>query len=224
MRFLILVLLFTMSLTTTNILNAQYIEEGIMDMSLGANNGFTLDLPEYDYKFTLATWKDYLKDFRGKTKKVKRSSELFTDDATISYLATGSIDLYSLVEKVGNGSAVNTWFDLGGTFIDTENQTEASEGVELFLNGFKKQLKVEQIKIELSAEEKELKSLEQRLKKLVNLHEKYNKEIENWKVKIAENENKITTNVRDQEDMESAIKGQKDRVKDVEVKLAKAES
>ena len=202
----------------------QAISESIMQMNLGANNGFSMDLPDYDQKFTAGVWRDYLKDFKGKTKKVKRSTELFTDDANISYLSDNTVDLYSDVERSGNGSTLNLWVDLGGAFADSENHGEAVEGIELFLEGFAKQLNVETIKLELKAEEKELKSLQSKLSKLQNLNEKYHREIENWKEKISQNEEKIVVNIKDQEDAESAIDQQKDKVKDVELKLAKAEN
>ena len=193
-------------------------------MSLGRNNGFILDLPEYDVKFATQVWKSYLKEFKGKTKKVKRSTELFSDDVTISYMSSNTVDLYSKIERSGTGSTLNIWFDLGGAFLDSENHAEAREGVDLFVEGFQKDLNVEQIKDELSTEQKELKSLEGKLSKLQSLNDRYHKEIENWKEKIAANEEKIKTNVNDQADMENAIGGQKDKVKDVEVKLAKAEN
>jgi len=193
-------------------------------MSLGVNNGFSLELPDYDHKFTADIWRKYLKEFKGKTKKVKRSSELFTDDASIAYLSSNTVDLYSDIERAGNGSSVNIWIDLGGSFIDSENHSEAFEGVEMLLERFRKKLNVEQIKRELSEEEKELKSLENQLRKLQSLNERFHKEIENWKKKIAENEEKIATNVNDQSDVDKAIVDQKDKVKDVEVKLAKAEN
>lgn len=217
-------LLFFCTITFYAIATAQELEEVDMDMSLGNNNGFILDLPEYDYKFATQVWKDYLKEFRGKTKRVKRSSELFTDDATISYMSSNSVDLYSKIDRSGSGCALNIWFDLGGAFLDSENHGEAREGVDLFLNGYQKKLKVGQIKNELSGEQKELKSLEGKLAKLQSLNDRYHKEIENWKEKIAANEDKIKTNINDQSDMENAIGSQKDKVKDVEVKLAKAEN
>ena len=207
-----------------NHLAAQDFEENEMAMSLGVNNGYAIEFPDYDYKFTNATWRDYLKGFKGKTKKVKRSSELFTDDATISYLSSNTIDLYSKVDKAGGGSALQIWFDLGGAFLSTADHAEAEDGVKLFLEGFQKQLNVETIKLELASEQKELKNLESKMKKLQSLNERYHREIENWKKKIGENEEKISTNVQDQADVEGAIENQRGKVQDVEVKLAKAEN
>ncbi len=217
-------LLVILAFSGLSALSAQDYEEGEMTMNLGVNNGFALDLPDYDSKFAMSTWRDYLKQFKGKTKKVKRSSELFTDDATISYLSSNTIDIYSKVDKSGGGSELEIWFDLGGAFLSTEVHEEAAEGVGLFLDGFQKKLNVESIKMELASEEKELKSLESKLKKLHSLNERYHREIESWKEKIAANEDKIAVNIQDQADMEGAIEGQKKKVKDVEVKLAKAEN
>ncbi len=211
-------------LMTFTVAFSQDFEEGQMDMNLGANNGFSLLLPDYDEKFVQDVWRDYIKDFKGKTKKVKRSKEYFTDNADIPYLSTSEVDLYSLVESDGGGSALHLWIDLGGAFLDTEAQPEAQDGIELLFNGFQKLLNVEEIKIELAAEEKELNELERKLDKLQKLNERYHKEIENWKEKIADNEEKIRGNEVDQKDMEGAIEDQKTKVKEVEVKLAKAEN
>ena len=158
-------ILIALAFSCLNLMSAQDFEEGEISMNLGVNNGFTLDLADYDYKFTSSTWRDYLKEFKGKTKKIKRSSELFTDDATISYLSSNTIDLYSKVDKSGGGSTLEVWFDLGGAFLSTEVHEEAAEGVALFMDGFKKKLNVESIKLELNSEQKELKSLESKLKK-----------------------------------------------------------
>ncbi len=204
--------------------SAQDIEEGTMDMSRGVNNGFSLELPDYDHKFATLIWRNYIKGFKGKTKKVKRSTELFTDDADISYLSTSAVALYCKIDRAGNGSSISVWIDMGGAFIDSENHGDATEGVELLLQGFQKELNVEQVKRELAAEQKELKSLENKLRKLRSLNERYHKEIENWKKKIADNEEKITTNNSDQSEMESTIESQKAKVKDVELELAKAEN
>ena len=65
---------------------AQHISESVQSMSIGANNALTLSLPMYSEDFVDDQWKNFLKDFKGKTRKVKRSSELFTDDAEIGYM------------------------------------------------------------------------------------------------------------------------------------------
>lgn len=202
---------------------AQDIDEMMATMSLGEHNAIVLHLP-YEAKFTDNVWKDYLKDFKGKTRKVKRSDELFTDDANISYISNNTVDIYSLVESSGDGSDLKIWMDLGGGFADSQNFPDAFEGVKVFLQGFEKKLNVENIKIELKNEETRLKDLERDLSKLERLNEKYHKEIEEWKAKIAENESLIETNFNDQSDLKNTIEQQKETIRQVEVKLAKAEN
>jgi hypothetical protein len=209
--------------TFTTKFNAQDIEEMVSGMSLGQQNAMILDLP-YDMKFAEGVWKDYLKEFKGKSKNVKRSDEVFTDDASISYISNNTVDVYSIVEKNGDGSQLKLWMDLGGGFVDSERFPDAYEGVKVMLRGYEKLLNVENIKIELKNEENRLKDLEKDLSKLERLNEKYLKDIEEWKAKIAENETLIETNIQDQSDMKKTIDNQKETIRQVEVKLAKAEN
>lgn len=202
---------------------AQDIQEVKANMSLGEHNALLLALP-YDVKLSDQVWKDYLKTFKGKSRKVKKSDEVFTDDASISYISNNTVDIYSLVEKSGEGSQLKMWMDLGGGFVDSQNFPDAFEGVKVFLRGFEKQLNVENIKIELKNEENRLKELEKELVKLERLNEKYHQEIEEWKAKIAENESLIDTNVKEQTDVNHTITSQKEVIRKVEVKLSKAEN
>jgi chromosome segregation ATPase len=82
---------------------------------------------------------------------------------------------------------------------------------------------VETIKIELTDQETELKKLEKKLVQLEKQNERFHKEIESWKQKIIENEEKINVNISEQGDMRGTIEKQKEMVRDVEIKLAKAE-
>lgn len=203
---------------------SQDLTESVQSMSIGANNSLTLDLPMYDDKFVEKHWKDYLRDFKGKAKKVKRSSELFSDDAEISYMSNNSIDIYSQIKKAGDGSELIVWFDLGGAFLNSDDHPEAYQGALTFFDGLQNLFKVENIKLELKDEEKNLKDLERELTKLEKLNEKYHKQIEDWKSKIAENEQLIDQNLLDQEGAQRAIDDQKEVIRSVEVKLANAEN
>lgn len=202
---------------------AQDIDEMMASMSLGDHNAIVLHMP-YEAKFADHIWKDYLKNFKGKSKKVKRSDEVFTDDANISYISNNTVDIYSVIQSDGDGSELKLWMDLGGGFVDSQNFPDAFEGVKVFLQGYEKALNVENIKVELKNEENRLKDLERDLSKLERLNEKYHKEIEDWKAKIAENESLLEKNVIDQDEAKKMIDDQKETIRQVEVKLAKAEN
>lgn len=202
---------------------AQDIEESLEQMTLGQQNAIIVSLP-YHVKLVEDVWKDYLKSFKGKSKKQKRSDIVFTDDATISYISDNTVDIYSEVKKNGDGSHLKIWMDLGGGFVDSRKFPDAYDGVIRFVQGLERDLEVENIKIELKEEEKNLSDLEKTLSKLERLNEKYHKEIENWKEKIAENEELIEVNFSDQKEAQKAIDAQKEAVRLVEVKLSEAES
>lgn len=204
--------------------HAQDVAEEVRGMNLGANNAVILTLPQYKQKMAEGVWKDYLKEFDGKTRRVKKSKESFTDDASIPFISSNTVDLYSIVESNGAGSRVVLWTDLGGSFLNSDDHQEAYEGMMVFLEGYQKELNVEQIGLELKMEEDELKDMEKNLSKLQRQNEKFHREIEDWKQKIAENEDLIQTNVKDQDDMQGAIEDQKGEIRDVEVKLAKAKN
>ena len=198
-------------------------QESVEQMSVGQHNCITLFLP-YDSKFSQNVWKDYIKTFKGKNRRVKKSDEVFTDDAKIPYISNNTVDLYSYIQKTGDGSELKLWMDLGGGFVDSENFPDAYEGLRVMLQGFEKQLDIEDIKVELKNEESRLKELERSLSKLERLQERYYKEIEDWKEKIAKNEDLIRVNDQDQVDIKNTIDQQKETIRQVEVKLAKAES
>lgn len=202
---------------------SQDIEEVMENMSIGQHNAIVMQLP-YDAKFADDVWRDYLKPFKGKSRKVKRSDEVFTDDASIPYISNNTVDIYSYIEKKGDGSQLKMWMDLGGGFVDSQNFPQAFEGVKTLLLGYEKQLNVENIKIELRNEETRLKDLEKDLSKLEKLNEKYHSEIQQWKAKIKENEGLIDVNLKDQENMRKTIEGQREAIRQVEVKLARAET
>ncbi len=211
-------------LGSSTILHGQAIDEEMKSMSLGSHNAIVLSIPDYDSKFANNVWRDYIKSFKGKTKKVKRSKEYFTDDARIMGVSTNTVDMYWIINSAGNGSTLTLWTDLGGAFLNSEEHSNEYEGMAVMLLGFEKQLNVENIKVELKAEESELKELEKKLARLEKLNDKYHKEIEDWKRKIIENEELIEINIQDQASMRMAIDKQKESVRGVEIKLAKAET
>jgi hypothetical protein len=211
-------------LGSSTILHGQAIDQEMKSMSLGLHNAIVLSIPDYDSKFANNVWRDYIKSFKGKTKKVKRSKEYFTDDARIMGVSTNTVDMYWIINSAGNGSTLTLWTDLGGAFLNSEEHSNEYEGMAVMLLGFEKQLNVENIKVELKAEESELKELEKKLARLEKLNDKYHKEIEDWKRKIIENEEKIEINIQDQGSMRMAIDKQKESVRGVEIKLAKAET
>lgn len=198
--------------------------EGLQDMSLGDHTAFSLVLDDADDKLVMEVWKDFLKQYGGKTRKVKRSSELYTDDAQASVLGPNPVDIYSLVDGKGSGSVLSIWVDAGGSFVNSEDNPDGADGVEFLLDEFQKSLHVRQVENELKEQEKELKDRERMLAKLEAANDKLHRQIADWQDKIAKAEGDIEVNVTEQADAEQLIQDQKDLLHQIEVKLAKAKA
>ena len=119
-----LILLLAMNLLLFSGIRAQISEES-RSMSLGVRNALVLDIPDTEANFVEKLWKKYVKTYGGKTKKVRSSDEIFTDDADVVALGgANSVDLYALVEELGNGSSLSMWVDLGGAFLASDTHSD----------------------------------------------------------------------------------------------------
>ena len=212
---------FLLLITFSLQISAQEISEGTKGMNLGTNNSFTISFPDYEDKMVESVWKDFSRQFKGRTKKVKRSNELFTDNATVPSISPNPIDLYTNIKSSGSGSEMTVWVDLGGIFINSSDHPNQFEGVEELLMDFAQELKVVSIENMLDEQNKEMKTLERDLKKLQNDNDKFHKQIEEWKEKIAENERLIEQNLLDQEAKTTEIQNHREKILVTEDSLAK---
>jgi len=205
----------------TNFCVAQVsIVEQEMNMNMGIKNAIVLELPDSDIKLVEKLWKKYIKQFGGKTKKVKKSNEWMTDNATISTISTDWVDMYSSFEKSGNNAVLNLWVDMGeDEFINSYAHASQYEELENILLHFSEEVRKANVELEMAEEEKTLKRLETELKKLERLNDNYHKEIENAKAKIAKAEENIITNESDQEQARDLILQQQNRVEEVRQKM-----
>lgn len=201
-------------------LSAQ-ISESEQSMSQGVKNAFVLEMPNADEKVVEKTWKKYSKDFKGKTKKDRRSGEHFTDNAIIPSIGgNNSIDVYTKIEKSGDNVLFTSWYDLGGAYLNSyEHGDEAAEAQKILL-AFALDVAKEMTLIEIDNEEKKLKDLNNALKKLEKEKENYEKEIEQAKERIAKAEADIEQNGKDQENAKLLIEDQEKVLDKVKEKLS----
>ena len=81
-------------LPMTNLM-AQNIQENERTMSQGSKPGFSMNISDLDAKETERLWIDYLKDSKAKTKKDRKTNEVFADDASIPAISTNLMDIYA---------------------------------------------------------------------------------------------------------------------------------
>ena len=219
MRSLILLLNFTFFLVCSPI-HAQITEE-VKSMANGMNPALILELPNADDSFVEKLWKKYIKPYGGKTKKMGRKGEIFTDDAEIVAIGgSNTIDLYTKSSGAGDYVYLNMWVDLGGTYLASESHPEQFTEAEKFLMRFALFVAKENTKLELESEEQNLKRLTTSLKKLERDNDRYHREIEMAKERIKKAEDNIETNLADQENTKNAIELQQEILNEVKKRLA----
>lgn len=197
------------------------VREGRLSMSQGSNYGYSFVLPDLSEKEVKSLWKDLMKEYDSKPKKVKKSSNLMAEEVRVSSITgSGSMNIYSQTESRGKDVAMTVWFDMGdGKFLNSNDyQNSAGDGEE-FLQKFGVRAKKAAIQNELKAEEKDLEKLGKDLKSLAKKKSNLEKDIENFKKKIMEAEQAIVENEAAQAETENMISEQQTKVQEVEHRL-----
>ena len=212
--------LFSLLFCFITVLNAQ-ITEDQRPMSEGVKNGFVLEIPNADAKVVEKTWKKFSKKFKGKSKKDKKINQWFIDNAILPDLAgNNAVDVYATTTTTGDNVQFTTWFDLGGSYLNSYDHPDRVPEAEKMLMTFALQVAKEMTIIELAAEEKTLKSLNQELGKLEKAKANHEKAIEEAKARIAKAEADIEQNIKDQETANGLISDQQGVIEKVKAKLA----
>jgi hypothetical protein len=126
-------------------------------MSQGQRPGLKVMIPSGNTESIEKSWKDYIKIFKGKTKKGK--DEYFTDNATLLRLSSNPIDIYSRVEETANGTSLKAFFDLGGAYLSSKNNADKYPIGEAILRDFAAQQAHKGLSIRLDKEESKLSRL-----------------------------------------------------------------
>ncbi len=196
------------------------IEELDKTMSQGVYNSLTIELLEAKKKVVEKTWKKFVKDFKGKTKKDKKMDEWFTDDGKIVAIGGGNtVDIYARINESGDNVFMTTWFDLGGEYLNSNSHPSKYTEAEKMLMKFAIEVAKEMTFIELEDQESVLKKMEKNLKKLENMKTRYENDIVKAKEAIATAEKNIELNIKEQEDAQEQIRLQGEVIDGIKKKL-----
>lgn len=193
---------------------AQVIEKNVT-MSLGNNNAFIIDLPGADKGLTENLLKKHLKDY-GKFEKNKKAKEFYIMNTRVPAIgASGQVSLFFKITEGKDMSSLTMWVDNGSSFVSSDEVPSEANGAEVFLTDFSYVVSREVIREELEDQEKSLKNLEKDLSKLEGKNSDYHEDIEKANKKIAEAEQSIEQNLRDQDAKREEIEKQKQMVESV---------
>jgi hypothetical protein len=192
-----LLLLFAVQLLFAQ--RGQVVLETERSMSFGTRPCFRLEFDNADADLVEDTWKNFAKQrFEAKLKKDKKSGEWSA--AKINNVVLGEdVTLYSTIEKMSKGVALNVWVDHGSYFLNRKDNAGRAEELSRSLRECYYEVRRAVIGKELKAEENVMKDLEKKQKSLTKDNESLRKDIEEWKVKIQKAETQITNNEKAQE-------------------------
>ncbi len=197
------------------------ISEGAANMSKGSNNALSVML-DGEPKDIEKGWTKYIKDYKGdKTKKDKKTGEIFSDNMVLKDMSTNTVDVYTTIVPKDGGSLMTVWFDLGGAYLSSSSHPEQYAAAEAMLKEFSLTASKKMVEDQLKEEEKKLKDLRGDYKKMEKDIDDYTKEIEKCKKKIAEAESGIEKTEGDKKTKQGEIDDQSKVVDEIKSKLKK---
>lgn len=197
------------------------VEEGAASMSKGSENAFSLELRSTNQKDVEKAWEKYIKGFKGKVKKDKKSGEIFSDDSRINDMSTNTVDIYATVAPSGENTTLTVWFDLGGAFLNSSMHSDKVSIAKKMLNDFSMSVSTAQVEEQLKEQEKVLKGMEKDQKGLEKDKSNLENDIKKFEQKIAEAKEAITKNLEEQKNKKVEIESQKKVVSEIKTTLKK---
>jgi len=160
-------------------------------MSQGLYNAVIIDLPQTEVKFAEKCWKDYIKEFKGKTKKNRKADEFVTEECQINGLGGSNyFTMYGRADETGEDVEIKMWVQYeADDFLSSGTYPDRYAEAEKFLIRYGKKLERD--------------------------NDRYHREIENARDRIAKAETNIEENIIEQEKAKQEIDDQKDAVKEV---------
>lgn len=174
-------------------------------ISQGQQTGFEIRIPEVDLKSIQSSLSKWTKSHKGKYVSSKKSQEIFQDNVMLSTVSENTVDMYTTLTPTKEGVTLQTYVDLGGTFLTSAEHPQAFQAMEKELIDFARTQLVSKVSGDLKTEEKQLKTLESELKTLIKNNDSYNKDIVNNKDNINKQELAMATNEIDQKTKEQQI-------------------
>lgn len=221
----ILFVLFTLAI---QVANAQLTAKGVSrvmekssTMSLGNNNAMVINIDGVNAKLVGKVWEDYMdKRYDAKVEWERKAKEWFIDNLNLSAIGGATpIDMHATAKENGDNVTFTLWVNLGTTFLNSTDNYDQFKEAEKLVDEFAQEVAKEKTRLDIEAQEKQLKQLEKELEKLVAANTRYHSDIEKAKEAIRKAEENIVQNEKDQENARQKIENQKQVVDGIKKKL-----
>lgn len=201
----------------------EVIQDHNSTMSQGIYTALVLEIKGVDKKELQKDWSKFIKNYKAKTKKVKKHKEQLSKGAKILSISPNPINIYTNFEynKSRKTTTANFWYQLGDGFLNPETHPSEYGRIVEFLQQFAQSVDKRLASEEVEKEEKVYKKLADELKKLEKDNKSYLKKIEEAKETIAKMERNLASNKKDQNKKQEEIANQEQVIGSAKKTLAK---
>ncbi|WP_320814894.1 hypothetical protein [Flavobacterium sp.] len=206
------ILLFSLFVSSVGFAQNMETKEVRKNMSKGNQPGIEIIIPHISEDNLEDAIKKVTKKFKGDREKIKRSNEIYLDDALIKEISENTIDIHQIIEKEGTGLRYTVFFNLGGAFLDSKLNAKKFAYAEEIVNRIA--LKASEIRIDdiLKEEQDKLEDFEDDQKKLVKEKDNATEDIQDARDLIAKREKEIQDNIKMQASKTFEIEKQRKKV------------
>lgn len=190
-------------------------------MNQGTHNALVVEIEGADAKVAEKVWSDFMKDnFDTRVKKVRKSEDNIAESVNVGIVgAGGGVNLYSRAEDRGRSAKFMVWMDVGNDYLSSAAYPSWYTTAENLMYEYKLEVKRELVREELEDEEKNLKRLQNELKRMKRAQDRYHKIIEDSYKRIQKAESDIAQNDAEQQGMVQEIEQQMMLIQQVMNKL-----
>lgn len=199
--------------------NAQTVQEAIKTMSKGANNAYSVELPQTKADDAVETWKKFMKDYKAKTKWNKKTKEWFSDDAEIEDMSENTVDIYTTFTGTKDNTTMTVWYDLGGAYMSSSSHPKAYPAVEQMLTSYALTVSTGLVQALIDEKAKEVEEVEKEWNKLDKENKDLQDKIDDARKSIAKMEMQIKENSIQLTDLEADLQVKKTALAETKAKL-----
>ena len=209
-----LILIFLITILHISV-NAQVqVNEGSKSMVEGTYNAYTIILENVEPDAAEDVWKDFMKDFKAKVKKDKKSQIHFSDNVQMPSISSNPVDVYaSITGEKGGSTTVSVWFDTGSGYVNSIDMKVQSETASDMISEYGTKVMKKHTEGIQKKEEEMLKDLNKDAKKLADKNKdlrddiaKAKANILKWEKELEQNEDDIKKKAKDIEKQEEMVK------------------
>ncbi|MBI5218798.1 MAG: hypothetical protein HY958_07705 [Bacteroidia bacterium] len=182
------------------------VKEQTEDIGGASHNALVVKIFQCKEEDVMKEWKSIMKGYDA---KISWKKEMFADNASIKDVSDNTVDVHSKAEATPEGD-INfiAGFDLGGAYLSSTQHPKEFKAAKRIVADFAKDLSEKGFKQRIKLEEKALGALTLQKDFTIKENENLQRDIENFKEKVAKAEEKIKANTEALKLKEQEITGQ----------------